>query len=197
MRNKSTLPFLMGFMIICFLLFPAGAMADADTPFKKSKQTVLGKYIDAQEAYDRYTQTPDAIKIIDCRTPEEYAYVGHAPMAYNIPCQMGAWDSKTGDIVLKDNPNFEKTVQGRFNKDDLLMLMCRSGSRSSKSVDRLAAIGYTNVYTIVDGFEGDKVKDKRSAYKGKRMRNGWKNALAPWTYDISPELVYREINSAH
>ena len=27
---------------------------------------------------------PDKIKITDCRTTEEYVFVGHAPMAYNI-----------------------------------------------------------------------------------------------------------------
>lgn len=70
------------------------------------------------------------------------------------------------------------------------MVMCWSGSRSSESVNRLAAIGFQNVYTIIDGFEGDMVKDRQSAYKGKRMRNGWKNALAPWTYELKPDLVY-------
>lgn len=32
--------------------------------------------------------------------------------------------------------------------------------------------------------EGDLVDDPGSAYHGKRMRNGWKNAGLPWTYDL-------------
>jgi hypothetical protein len=45
------------------------------------------------------------------------------------------------------------------------------------------------VHNIIDGFEGDKVKDPESGYHGKRMKNGWKNS-APWTYDLDPALVW-------
>ena len=41
--------------------------------------------------------------------------------------------------------------------------------------------------TIIDGFEGDHVKDPNSVYNGKRMVNGWNNSGAPWTYDINPD----------
>ena len=36
----------------------------------------------------------DKIKILDCRTPEEYMFVGHAPMAFNLPGNFPAytWD---------------------------------------------------------------------------------------------------------
>jgi hypothetical protein len=34
--------------------------------------------------------------------------------------------------------------------------------------------------------EGDKVDEPRSAFYGKRMKNGWKNGRAPWTYDSEP-----------
>ncbi|MGA3198397.1 MAG: hypothetical protein ABSD89_03220 [Halobacteriota archaeon] len=37
--------------------------------------------------------------------------------------------------------------------------------------------------------EGDKVDDTGSANYGKRMKNGWKNAGSPWTYDVNPELL--------
>ena len=38
--------------------------------------------------------------------------------------------------------------------------------------------------------EGDTVNDPESAYHGKRMKNGWKNAGLPWTYDLDPGLVW-------
>jgi hypothetical protein len=34
------------------------------------------------------------------------------------------------------------------------------------------------------------VNDPDSAYNGKRMRNGWKNSSAPWTYDGNPDLLW-------
>lgn len=187
---KMRLVFLICALMIVFSGAVSLCMADAPEPYEKKKQTVLKKYVTAQEAYVRWHQEPDAIHIIDCRTPEEYAYVGHAPMARNIPSKLGEWDTMQGKMVTRDNPHFEKIIQERFKKTDILIVMCRSGSRSSESVNRLAAIGFQNVYTIIDGFEGDMVKDRQSAYKGKRMRNGWKNALAPWTYESEPDLVY-------
>ena len=68
--------------------------------------------------------------------------------------------------------------------------MCRSGVRSAMSVNMLAQAGYQNVYNIFDGMEGDMVDDPESAYHGKRMRNGWKNAGLPWAYDLDPTLVW-------
>jgi len=57
------------------------------------------------------------------------------------------------------------------------------------AVNRLAEAGYTALYNVIDGMEGDKVEDPESVYHGKRMKNGWKNA-APWTYALDPALVW-------
>ena len=51
-------------------------------------------------------------------------------------------------------------------------------------------MGYKNVYSLVDGFEGDKVKDGPN--KGKRLANGWKNTSLVWSYKIDPEQLYPE-----
>jgi rhodanese-related sulfurtransferase len=67
--------------------------------------------------------------------------------------------------------------------------MCRSGGRSTRAVNVLANVGFVNVYNIIDGMEGDKVDDPGSVYRGKRMKNGWKNSGSPWTYDVNPELI--------
>jgi rhodanese-related sulfurtransferase len=68
--------------------------------------------------------------------------------------------------------------------------MCRSGGRSAYAVNLLAKTGFKNVYSIVDGFEGDKLDIEGSYYKGKRLVNGWKNSGAPWTYQLDSELLY-------
>ena len=59
------------------------------------------------------------------------------------------------------------------------------------AVNQLAAAGFKNAYTIIDGFEGDKVTDPESVFYGKRMKNGWRNS-APWVYDIDPEKIILE-----
>jgi len=181
--------------VLLLFFLAASAVAEGEVPYIKKKQTVLGKYVTAVEAYKMWLANPEAVKIVDCRTPEEYVYVGHTPMALNIPSRLGRWDPGLGKMGYAKNPHFERLVKEKFDLEDTILIMCRSGSRSAASVNRLAAIGYKNVYTVTDGFEGDKVKDKHSYFKGKRMRNGWKNCGAPWTYDLDPELVYSKKNN--
>ena len=65
--------------------------------------------------------------------------------------------------------------------------MCRSGGRSAMAVNTLAKAGFTNVYNIIDGMEGDAVKDPGSVYQGQRLKNGWKNSGIPWTYQPDPQ----------
>jgi rhodanese-related sulfurtransferase len=174
---------------------PAAAPTEAQKAppeIPKDKQTTLGLYVTAKEAYDMWQKDQQKIKIIDCRTPEEYAFIGHAPMAANIPSKFMtyAWDEKKKEYVMKPNPNFVKEVQKRFSKDDTILVMCRSGQRSGPSVDLLAKAGFTKVYNIVDGFEGDKVKDPQSPNHGKRMKDGWRISNLPWTYDLNVDLIY-------
>jgi rhodanese-related sulfurtransferase len=46
----------------------------------------------------------------------------------------------------------------------------------------LTVAGFKNVYSVVDGFEGDKAKD--GPQKGERVVNGWKNKGQPWGYKL-------------
>jgi rhodanese-related sulfurtransferase len=133
------------------------------------------------------------VKVIDVRTPEEYAFVGHPEMALNIPLAFVIYGRKDGktEYEMKGNPDFVAEVKEIAGPTDMLLVMCRSGHRSAKAVNTLAAAGFTNVYNITDGVEGDKVEDPGSVFVGKRMRNGWKNS-APWVYSIDPEKILLE-----
>ena len=180
-------------VIIGMFFYLGGSVASASEqiPPPKAKQTVLEKYVTAAEAYDMWSKNPETVAILDVRSPAEYFFVGHAPMAVNIPSVYFEWDAARGVMNETDNPQFESQVTKRFQKDQTILIMCRSGSRAAVAVNRLAEKGFKDVYNITDGFEGDKVKDKQSVYKGKRLRNGWKNATINWTYDLNPELVYK------
>ena len=62
--------------------------------------------------------------------------------------------------------------------------MCRSGDRSARAINMLLTDrGYTKVYSVVDGYEGDLSK------AGRRDVNGWKNAGLPWTYELDKAKV--------
>ena len=72
-----------------------------------------------------------------------------------------------------------------MGKDDTIVLICRSGKRSAKAASLMAKAGYTNVYHLVDGYEGDKANEGPS--KGQRVVNGWKSAGLPWSYKLQKE----------
>lgn len=177
---------------ISLVSFVASIALAQTVPKDEKKLTTAGKYVTAPEAYDMWKANPDKVKIIDVRTPEEYSFVGHAPMAYNIPSKLwsGKFDAEKKDYVLDDNADFEAQVKKVTAPGDTLILMCRSGHRSAPAVNRLTTAGITNVYNLIDGFEGDKVSDEDSYSKGKRAKNGWRNANLYWTYDLDAKLIY-------
>jgi rhodanese-related sulfurtransferase len=159
----------------------------------KNKQTKLGLYVTARQAYDLWKADPEHVKIIDVRTPEEYGFIGHPDEAWNIPLAFVTYRRKNGvtEYGPKWNPDFISEVKQVTGPADTLLVMCRSGDRSAMAVNQLAAAGLNNLYTVTDGFEGDKVDDPGSVFHGKRLRNGWKNS-APWVYTIDPEKIILE-----
>ncbi len=174
------------------LALPVSASADANeqtaSQLNPAKQTTLGLYLTSREAYEKWHSAPDEVTIIDVRTPEEYLFIGHAEMAWNIPLavQSYQWDPKKKQLPMSLLPDFVARVQSIARPDDVLLVTCRSGGRSAMAVNLLAKAGFKNVYNITDGVEGDSVKDPNSVFNGQRLVNGWKNSGLPWTYAIDP-----------
>jgi len=54
---------------------PAPALDASEIP--KSKQTTLGLYTTSAEAFEKW-RLDSQTRILDCCTPEEYVFVGHA-----------------------------------------------------------------------------------------------------------------------
>ena len=132
----------------------------------KGKQTTLGLYVTAAQAYEMWKAAPDKVKVIDVRTPEEFAFVGHPEMAWNIPLAFVTYERKGGKFKYAPKPNtaFVAQVREIAKPTDVLLLTCRSGGRGAMAVNQLAAAGFTNAYNIVDGIEGDLVEDPQSVY---------------------------------
>ena len=177
------------------LAMPLSAGADADEQnapqLHPAKQTTLGLYVTAREAYEKWHAAPDEVTILDVRTPEEYLFIGHADMAWNIPLasQSYEWDAENQKFPMSPLADFVTRVQKVAGPDDTLLVMCRSGGRSAMAVNLLAKAGFRSVYTITDGMEGDAVKDPDSVFNGKRLVNGWKNSGLPWTYRVDPDRL--------
>ena len=61
-------------------------------------------------------------------------------------------------------------------------------TRAAPVAKMLNQYGYKNVYIMTDGFEGGKLK--KGPKKGFRLKSGWKNSGADWTYKINAKNTY-------
>lgn len=181
------------FPLYCAVLAIAAALSLGAAPaltaeIPESKKTRLGLYMTALEASEAAAADRGKVLFIDVRTPGEVMFVGAADATdANVPFVDLAipttWDAKNNRLLLVRNEAFVAKVEARLDakrlgKSDRVIVMCRSGDRSAKAVDTLADAGFTNVWTVIDGFEGDLSKD------GRRDVNGWRNAGLPWTYKL-------------
>lgn len=166
-------------------------MTDPKKDLPKGKQTALGLYVTAKEAYEMWKADPDKVMVLDVRTPEEFLFVGHPAMAWKIPiaAQVYEWDAEKGKFPMTLLADFVERVSSVAGPEDTILVTCRSGGRSAIAANLLAQAGFKNVYNIIDGMEGDAVEDTDSVFKGQRLRNGWKNSGCPWTYELTPERM--------
>ncbi|WP_299032819.1 rhodanese-like domain-containing protein [uncultured Anaerococcus sp.] len=90
---------------------------------------------------DDLLKLDDSYKIIDVRTSEEYKN-GHIKNAINIPL----------DRIMEDDFNLDK--------DDKLIIHCRTNGRSKMALAHLEDLGYKNLYLApgVDLYEYDLAK---------------------------------------
>lgn len=149
-----------------------------------NKKTRSGKLLFASEAHALVRSRE--VLFVDVRTRGEFSFVGvadgvraHVPFADITDASV--WEPKSGRYSVSQNPKFVAEVAGHLRTHQLdhhatIVLICRSGDRSARAADVLAEAGYRNVYSVVDGFEGDLSAAER------RDVNGWKNAGLPWSY---------------
>ena len=182
-------PLLVTLMTVATLCLAPCVWAQSGTSdLPEAKQTSLGLYLTAKEAYEKWQADPEQITVLDVRTTEEYIFVGHAPMARNVPLmtQTYTWNADKERFEMRPNPNFVAQVMEFAGPSDIILVMCRSGGRSARGVNLLAEASYSKVYQIVDGMEGDAIEDPENVFQGKHLKNGWKNSGNPWTYEIDP-----------
>jgi len=168
-------------------------MTDPKANLPKEKQTALGLYLTAKEAYQMWQAEPEKVMILDVRTPEEYLFVGHPPMAWKIPlaAQSYKWNADKGQFPMKPLPDFVARVKQVAQPGDTILVTCRSGGRSAMAANALAQAGFTKVHNIIDGMEGDGNGDSESTPQG-----GWKNSGCPWTKKLTPErMVLPEVSN--
>lgn len=114
-------------------------------------------------------QSGEAV-LVDVRTAEERKFVGHVPETRHV-----AW--MTG-LSLSRNPRFVRELEAKAGKNEVVLLLCRSGKRSAAAAEAAHKAGFTRVFNILEGFEGDLDEQQRRG-----QFNGWRNAGLPWVQD--------------
>lgn len=109
--------------------------------------------------------------LVDVRSFEEYKFVGHVPSSLHVP-----WATGT---ALNRNPRFVKELEAKVkDKDAIVLLLCRSGNRSALAAEAAHKAGFTNVFNVTEGFEGDL---NERLHRG--AVNGWRRYDLPWEQD--------------
>ena len=186
--------------IIAILAFATFSVAQAAVDLgvlSKKKISSAGLYLTANDAYEMKKEMGKNALFVDIRTHGEIYSLGMAKSVdANVQYQTLSDDfsNKKQNFTRKPNPDFlsqmDHLVESKgMDKNSAIILMCRSGKRSAKAASLLHKAGYTQVFHVVDGYEGDKAKT--GARKGRRIVNGWKNAQLPWSYKVPQHVVLK------
>ncbi|MFZ6654493.1 rhodanese-like domain-containing protein [Undibacterium sp. TJN19] len=109
--------------------------------------------------------------LVDVRTSEERKFVGHVPDSVHV-----AWATGT---AMTRNPRFVKELENKLkDKSAVVLLLCRSGKRSSAAAEAASKAGFGNVFNVAEGFEGDLNESQQRGLQG-----GWRFHHLPWLQD--------------
>lgn len=104
---------------------------------------------------------------IDVRSDLEFLLIGHA-----LPSRCIPWIE---DGASEVNPHFIAEISAIANFDTPIMLICRSGDRSAAAAAALQAAGFSEVYDVAGGFEGECDSNQHRS-----TQSGWRYFGLPW-----------------
>ncbi len=112
-----------------------------------------------------------AVVFVDVRTAEERKFVGHVPGSLHV-----AWATGT---ALTRNPRFVRELEAKVGgKQAPVLLLCRSGKRSALAAEAATKAGFTNVFNVLEGFEGE-----INGLQQRGSADGWRFRGLPWIQD--------------
>ena len=106
-------------LVMTLIMTTAFILGSCGTGYKQISQDEAMKIMDEESGY----------LIVDVRRPDEFAE-GHIEGAINVP----------NEGIAEEMP------EELPDKDQLLLIYCRTGRRSKEASEKLAKIGYKNVY---------------------------------------------------
>ncbi|MBR0566915.1 rhodanese-like domain-containing protein [Azoarcus sp. L1K30] len=126
------------------------------------------KHLSPTEAFSMLQADPQAL-LIDVRSEIEYLFVGHPVGAIHV-----SWnDGPDWEI----NPHFVGEVRklAGHGGERPVILICRSGNRSEAAGEALVSAGFSAVFNVSHGFEGELDENHH-----RNTLNGWRYDGLPW-----------------
>jgi rhodanese-related sulfurtransferase len=120
-----------------------------------------------RQAFDLLQQEPATV-LVDVRSRAELELVGYIPNAIHIE-----WAFYPGMVP---NADFAAQLQAQVDKSLNVVFMCRTGGRSHNAAVLAKQLGFSKVYNMAEGFEGE-----ANNFKQRTQVNGWKHAGLPWS----------------
>jgi rhodanese-related sulfurtransferase len=186
------------FLAACVLISLMSSLGNAADPRIRTavdvfdigpeKKTLLDLYVTSREAA-RALQRHADILLIDVRAPSDIEAKGiPVPVHRNIPFLVPRDSPEPGQPPMMINPKLVSSVDRllrarRLDRSATIVVLCVAGVHSARATDHLAERGFRNVYSIVDGYEGDKGPG------GDRSVNGWRNHKLPWSAAPRPDQI--------
>ena len=147
---------------------PSGVALDAAREAARSASLPYAGSVTPVEAWKLFNDGEAAL--VDVRSAEERKFVGNVPGSIHV-----AWATGTS---LTRNPRFVRELETKVKKDSVVLLLCRSGKRSALAAEAATKAGFTQVFNVLEGFEGDIDTEK---HRG--TENGWRFHRLPWIQD--------------
>ncbi|WP_347554516.1 rhodanese-like domain-containing protein [Robbsia sp. KACC 23696] len=118
-------------------------------------------------------QTPDVL-LVDVRTLAELTWVGRPTVAAGqyAHIEWNAWPGGARNTQFVDQL---RDACGADGTDRPVLLLCRSAARSKAAAQWATEQGFTQVFDVLEGFEGDK-----DVHGHRKSVGGWCARQLPW-----------------
>jgi rhodanese-related sulfurtransferase len=128
----------------------------------------------SQEKAAQMMEQEDGHVVVDVRRQEEYD-AGHIPGAILLP------NESIGTEPPKELPD----------REQIILIYCRSGNRSKQAAQKLADMGYTNIYEFggINTWPGEIVTEEAAAYEDMKLMIGSRSVPVTWEQNRSVDAL--------
>jgi rhodanese-related sulfurtransferase len=150
-------------------------------PAQSLENVCMFKEIDPRATH-AVLNSDEPVIYLDVRSRAEFA-AGHVPGSLNIPLL-----EPNGDGMMAPNPDFARIVDATVPRDVRIIVGCKSGGRSARAAEFMAASGWCDVSNMIGGMYG------LHGMLGAPEQAGWAECGLPVTTTPEPGCTYDELH---